>query len=161
MWNDSGTFAVVRVIRNRVEFWDRVGRLEQELMIGRSKATGAPLGKHRERADPDFASDPKGDRIPVDAHIRLANPRTTKTDAERILRRGYNYSRGVDEAGQLDMGLLFVAFNRDLQRQFTQIQKRLAGEPLVDYIKPTGSGYFYLPPGASGPSDWVGSGLFT
>lgn len=159
--DDGGTFAVVRVIRNRVEFWDRVGRLEQELMIGRSKATGAPLGKHRERADPDFASDPKGDRIPVDAHIRLANPRTTKTDAERILRRGYNYSRGVDEAGQLDMGLLFVAFNRDLQRQFTQIQKRLAGEPLVDYIKPTGGGYFYLPPGASGPSDWVGSGLFT
>ena len=58
------------------------------------------------------------------------------------------------------MGVV-VAFNRDLERQFTKIQKRLAGEPLVDYIKPTGGGYFYLPPGARGASDWVGSGLFT
>lgn len=159
-WTGGGTFAVVRVIRNRVEFWDRVARSEQELMIGRDKGTGAPLGKPAELSDPDYENDPKGDRIPLDAHMRLARPRTEQTERERILRRGYSYSRGVDDSGQLDMGLVFVAFNRDLEKQFEAVQSRLAGEPLVDYVKPTGGGYFFLPPGASGTNDWVGSGLF-
>jgi deferrochelatase/peroxidase EfeB len=162
VWDGAGgTYAVVRTIRNRVEFWDRVARSEQELMIGRLKDTGAPLGRLRERDDPDYGSDPKGERIPLDAHMRLARPRTAGTEGERILRRGYNYSRGIDEAGQLDMGLLFIAFNRDPARQFEVIQGRLAGEPLIDYVVPTGGGYFYLPPGARDTEDWVGSELFT
>jgi deferrochelatase/peroxidase EfeB len=32
---------------------------------------------------------------------------------------------------------------------------------MTDYITPVGGGYFYVPPGPAGPSDWIGSGLFT
>jgi len=155
----GGTFQVVRTIRMHTEFWDRVGLSEQQGMIGRTRDSGAPLGGDRELQDPRYDLDPKGRRIPLDAHIRLANPRTKATADQRILRRSFNYHRGVDAAGGLDQGLLFIAYNASVQRQFEAIQRRLAGEPMTDYVTPVGGGYYFLPRGARGAGDWVGSTL--
>jgi deferrochelatase/peroxidase EfeB len=158
-WTAGGTYMVVRRIRMFVEFWDRVGMLEQEQMIGRYRVSGAPLGGTYEYENPDYAADPHGHRIPLNAHIRLANDRTAQQERQRLLRRSYSYDLGIDPAGNLNQGLIFVAFNRDTLSQYEQVQQRLEQEPMIDYIKPIGGGYFFVPRATRGPGDWIGSDL--
>ncbi|MBW4471477.1 MAG: deferrochelatase/peroxidase EfeB [Stenomitos rutilans HA7619-LM2] len=156
-WATGGTYQVVRVIRNLVERWDRTPLQEQEEIIGREKGSGAPLGMHYERDRPDYAHDPTGTHIPLDAHIRLANPR--QSEKGLILRRGFNYSEGVDRSGHLNMGLLFVCFQADLERGFITVQNRLKGEPLEEYIKPIGGGFFFALPGVTAKGQYLGQSL--
>ncbi|MGV0793948.1 Dyp-type peroxidase [Mycolicibacterium sp. XJ1819] len=158
-WAVGGSYQAIRIIRMFVEFWDRTQLVEQEVIFGRNKISGAPLGRDDEFDDPDYAEDPEGKRIPLTAHIRLANPRTPQTAENLILRRGFNYSRGFDGAGRLDQGLAFVAYQRSLQKGFLTVQSRLKGEPLEEYILPVGGGFFFVLPGVTGPDRFLGDML--
>ncbi len=155
-WMANGTYQVYRRVNMTIETWDDSPLEEQEDVIGRRKASGAPFGGTRE-FDPVDVS-----KLPIHSHVRLSNPRTgTASEDERILRRGYSFHDGINPTtGEYDAGLAFIAYQRDPRRQFVTIQTRLAeNDTLNEYLFHTASGIFAIPPGA--PSgQFVGAGLF-
>jgi len=157
-WMVGGSYLVARKIRMIIENWDHTRLGEQQRVIGRDKAHGAPLSGGSEFTAPDFqarAADGTT-RIDEDAHVRLAHP--DLNDGIRLLRRGYNYVDGNDDLGRLDAGLFFISFQRSPE-QFIAIQRRLARDAMNEYIKHVGSAIFAVPPGVRvGQS--IGAGLF-
>jgi deferrochelatase/peroxidase EfeB len=159
-WMVGGTYLVARRIRMHIEIWDRTTLQEQQDVIGRDKAEGAPLGQRRELDPLDFTRTRADGQpaIPVDAHVRLAHE--SQLGGIRILRRGYNFTDGSDGLGHLDAGLFFVAFMRDARKQFVPMQRALASKDgLNEYIEHTGSAVFACPPGLGAGENW-GSRLF-
>jgi deferrochelatase/peroxidase EfeB len=148
-WMRDGSYLVTRRIRMLLEIWDRSALADQEETIGRDKYAGAPLGGSDEFDPLDLKAERNGKpAIPIDAHVRLAS--ASVNDGERILRRGYSFTDGVDESlGELEAGLFFICFQRDPQSQFVAIQRRLgANDALNEYIKHVSSALFAVPPGA-------------
>ena len=144
-----------------VEFWDRVSLDEQEMMIGRRRGERRAARRQRGVRRPPTTRPTRrasGSRSTRTSGSRTRAPTTPRRS--RILRRGYNYDRGIDGNGNLDMGLLFTCYQQDIERQFVATQTRLIDEPLVDYISPIGGGYFFCPPGLHGDADdYFGSAL--
>ncbi|WP_163513274.1 Dyp-type peroxidase [Fodinicola acaciae] len=161
-WAAGGSYQVIRRIQFAPTLWASEPLERQEAIIGRRKIDGAPLGHDHEDSPFDYANDPYGRTIPLDAHIRRANPRTPQSQSSRILRRGYSYRRGTEPEGNPEEGLIFVCFQRDLRSGFETIQRRLVGQALDRYILPIGGGYFFALPGrTSETNDYVGRPLLS
>jgi len=148
-WCIGGTQVVIRRIRMNLDAWDSLGRPQQESAIGREISTGAPLGGAILTDPVDLeARDAIGLlAIPEYAHVRRASAQGFR---ERFLRRPYNYV--VENDGDTESGLLFLAYAQDLAEQYLPVQNRLAEFDLLNvWTKPIGSSTFVIaPPPADG-----------
>lgn len=166
-WIENGTSMVIRRIAMNVDEWDELDRPMQEDVIGRKLGSGAPLTGQQEHDEPDFeAVGPAGFPVISDiAHIRRA--RTNDSD-EAMFRRSFNYDEqpaadGDELHGQTgvsESGLIFVAFQCDVDQQYTPIQDRLAeSDHLNLWTIPVGSAVFAIPPGCDADG-YIGEPLF-
>jgi deferrochelatase/peroxidase EfeB len=159
-WLAGGSYLVVRRINMTIETWDRQPLSEQERVIGRTKAEGAPLSGGAEFSHPDFSL--KGSDgeplVATDAHVRMVHP-SNNSDA-KMLRRGYNFVDGSDGLGRLDAGLFFLAYVCDPRTHYIPIQMKLGmGDGLSEYVQHTGSALFAVPPGLA-QGEHVGQAMF-
>jgi len=159
-WLAGGSYLVVRRINMTIETWDRQPLSEQERVIGRTKAEGAPLSGGAEFSHPDFSL--KGSDgeplVAADAHLRMVH--TSNNGGAKMLRRGYNFVDGSDGLGRMDAGLFFLAYVRDPRTHYIPIQMKLGmGDGLSEYVQHTGSALFAIPPGIA-QGEHLGHALF-
>lgn len=94
--------------------------------------------------------------IPDAAHLRRARGPEPEYG---MLRRGYNCDDGAVASGT-GAGLIFAAFQADVDRQYIPVQDRLAASDHLNlWTRPVGSAVFAIPPGCA-EGGFVGDVLF-
>ncbi|MFB7877760.1 Dyp-type peroxidase [Nocardia sp. NPDC056064] len=159
-WLSGGTSLVLRRIAMDLDTWDELDADGRELTVGRRVSDGAPLTGTAEHDEPDLtAVDRNGiPVIPPGSHV--ARARHTHA-GERFLRRGFNYDEPPAPGQVSNSGLLFVAYQRDIDTQFLPVQRRLAEfDALNEWTTPIGSAVFAIPAGVPGPGHYLGQQLF-
>ena len=157
-WMTGGTYQVARKIRMDIEIWDADDVADQQRIFGRRKQDGSPLTGKDEFDTPDFTATTAGQPT-IDPRSHVALAAHENNNGLRIFRRGYNFTDGINELGQLDAGLLFVAYMND-PAHFVTLQTKLGGSDLLnEYIAHIGSGIFAIPP-APEEGHYIGQALF-
>ena len=152
----GGSQLVVRRIAMDLDGWEKVDRAGREATVGRTHGSGAPLAGHGQSEEPDLEATDKLGFPLIDPASHMARARSTDR-TERIFRRGYNYDVLAD--GEPQSGLLFLAFQSDVDRQFVPIQRRLAAEDRLNaWVTSIGSAAYSVLPGCR-PSGFVGDTL--
>ncbi|MFF6999577.1 iron uptake transporter deferrochelatase/peroxidase subunit [Streptomyces sp. NPDC008313] len=158
-WMANGSYVVVRRIRMLLDDWEKLSHGEQEKVIGRRKADGAPLSGGTETTAMELEkTDADGNLVvPINAHARVSRP--DYNQGATILRRLFSYHDGYDRRGAPDAGMLFVCWQADPVRGFIPVQRHLdRGDALSRYIRHEASG-LYAVPGGSADGEYVGQRL--
>ncbi|ALE91597.1 peroxidase [Arthrobacter alpinus] len=158
-WMNGGSYLVARKIHMLIETWDEDPIGDQQSIFGRTKQEGAPLSGQSEHDVPDFHAAVAGKpAIAPDSHIALvAHENNAGT---KILRRGYNFTDGLDSVGRLDAGLMFISFQKNPE-QFVSLQRKLgSSDRLNEYIRHVGSGVFAVPGGLPESGSYYGKEFF-
>ncbi|MFI6003741.1 iron uptake transporter deferrochelatase/peroxidase subunit [Streptomyces sp. NPDC051366] len=158
-WMGGGSYAVVRRIRMLLDDWDKQSLTQQEQVIGRTKATGAPLTGGTETTE--MALDKIGPDgkpvIPSNAHARISAPE--QNGGAAMLRRPFSFHDGIAADGTPDAGLLFICWQADPLRGFVPVQRKLdRGDALSEFIRHESSGLYAVPPGPR-DGEYVGQRL--
>ncbi|MGN5733980.1 iron uptake transporter deferrochelatase/peroxidase subunit [Arthrobacter psychrochitiniphilus] len=158
-WMVGGSYLVARKIHMLIETWDEDPIGDQQSIFGRTKAEGAPLSGAKEHDVPDFHAVHGGaPAIPGDSHMALAAHENN--GGTKILRRGYNFTDGLDSVGRLDAGLMFLSFQKDPE-QFISLQRKMGkSDRLNEYIRHVGSGVFAVPAGLPAAGSYYGKEFF-
>ena len=151
----NGTFMVFRKLQQNVASFRTWAKAEgtkypggvdhfKAKLVGRWP-DGTPVELSPDRPDPSIATDPSrnldfrygddplGQRCPLGAHIRRANPRDATgfggllSNRHRIIRRGVMYGDWLPEHDESDdgsRGIVFIAFNASIERQFEFVQQQ-------------------------------------
>ncbi|MEJ6550535.1 Dyp-type peroxidase [Corynebacterium sp. USCH3] len=165
--DDGGTCMIVRRVAFDMPLWESVDRVTRETAMGRTITEGGPLSGGDEFApvDPAKLGDDGLPLMDAHSHVALATAEG-REDAQRMLRRAYNYDLPVTADGADDLldadlitlsdsGMIFTCFQRDPETAFIPVQKRLAdGDRLNEWITHVGSAVFHVPGGTSGDSYW-------
>lgn len=147
-WLQGGTTMVLRRIAMSLETWEEADPLTRDTSLGRRQTDGSPLTGRAETDAPDLAAT-NGLGLPVIdefSHVRRSMPHE-KELRDRFLRRPYNYDDPPAPGRLTNAGLLFVAYQAELE-QFLAVQRRLAEADLLNtWTTPIGSAVFAIPRG--------------
>ncbi|WUL06429.1 iron uptake transporter deferrochelatase/peroxidase subunit [Streptomyces sp. NBC_00354] len=158
-WMGGGSYAVVRRIRMLLDDWDKQSLTQQEQVIGRTKATGAPLtgGTETTKMALDKIGPDGKPVIPSNAHARISAPE--QNGGAAMLRRPFSFHDGMAADGTPDAGLLFICWQADPLRGFVPVQRKLdRGDALSEFIRHESSGLYAVPPGPR-DGEYVGQRL--
>ncbi|MEN9872522.1 MAG: hypothetical protein RL450_457 [Actinomycetota bacterium] len=159
-WIQGGTMLVFRRIAMQLDTWDQLSSVGKGEVIGRTLKEGAPLTGTKESDIPDYeARSSVGLKvIPEFAHIRRAS---NAGNGERIFRRPFSYEQPISKTGSMDVGLLWCAYQRNIEKQYLPMQLRLAELDLLNrWTLPIGSATFAIPRGV-GEGEVIAEGLFS
>ena len=148
-WAVGGSYLALRILTVSHDLWDAEDIELQEQIVGRRR-DGTWLDGTPAHDEPDFAADSDGEVTPLDSHVRLANPRDG-SPPPLLVRRSWTWAADAESRGD---GLLFMAFQADLDAGFRRAQERLTADRLSRYVLATGGGYFVVPPDADRSGPW-------
>lgn len=162
VWIDSGplqdgTICVLRTFELNVTAFSQLPADEQDAVMGRKRHTGEPLSGGQLHDEVLLAAKTEEGEfvIPANSHVRAAHPSFTGSDL--MLRRSYSYMKNTGD--KIAQGLLFTAFQKDINT-FIRTQIRMDElDALMDYATVKTTGAFAILPGYSETSP-LGSTIF-
>lgn len=153
--DDGSSSLVVRRIAMDLDDWERLDRTSREEAVGRRLSDGAPLTGDNEFDAPDLdARDEYGlPVIDMNSHMARAMPPADHPE-QKFLRRPYNYNLPPEPGSEQlsNAGLVFLAYQKDPDVQFTPVLRRLLeADRLNEWTTHIGSAVYWIPPGTADP----------
>jgi Dyp-type peroxidase family len=138
-----------------------MGRFEDGTPIVTQPTAGRPTNNFT------YEEDPEGEKCPLQAHTRKVNPRQQGTP--HIVRRGITYGErwkepkyhpSLEELPSEGVGLLFICYQANIEKQFEFLQHAWANDPHFPLKRAPGIDPVIGQPGGSGtgqqkwPAQW-------